>query len=250
MEVRPYTLSFRNLLSVYYIVPCALIVALCDHWLFAGTVRAALPSDINTLFVYVLFLNIPHLIASLFSFAEGAYLRFYARTVAVLGVLLLGYAWILSESYLAAFLLFVLYTEYHVMNQQAGIASAYIRKAVRGYALWRYLGMAVMLFPYVQGLFDGTAVSSQIVSGVSLVLWVATSAFALLTPYIYRQIERQEGRFFVIAISGALMGGVVLMLMGYGLFAVLIHRFVHDITAFMVYLTHDTNRAHVSSGIE
>jgi len=71
------TIPFSTLLAVYAITPVLLLLAAADYLFFNGAIRSVLPAHPEDVFLFALLFNIPHAVASFFSFADKEYLSFY-----------------------------------------------------------------------------------------------------------------------------------------------------------------------------
>jgi hypothetical protein len=69
-----------------------------------------------------------------------------------------------------------------------------------------------------------------------------SAVLVFLGVYVHRQSRTRIGRWYMWA-NVAMLGSIFWVNeLGYTLFVIFIPRIIHDITAFSVYITHDTNR--------
>lgn len=239
-----------TLLSVYLLTPALLAVALFDGWVSGGAIRDALPSSPAALPFYTLVFGIPHVLASFFLLADRDLARDASRIV-------LPSAAVASAAALAAVafmdtrqlgLAMVVTTMVHVLGQQTGLAAgqAGLRAAgaPRGVGLWRALLAGT-------GLAAGAAVGGE--SLVSVVdspqHWLLAAGVCLLasTPLAawlgYTASRRGGDVRALLSIQATIVTGYGLLLLGYPVLCIWLFRFVHDVTAFMVYGTVARTRA-------
>ncbi len=235
------TISVRGLLGIYLVIPAILLFMLLDHFAFAGAVKSTLPQLPEQLLWYTLLFNFPHIFASYFSFADKEYLAYYKRN------LLLGIPVIIISGLLLSWwntevcvLLIILYTFYHNVSQQTGIATTLMRH--RGYAVtaWRFTNIALGIFLYAL-IYPSAwrAVAWEYALPITLGLFACS---LILTALITRKSKTREGKLYAWGTTS--IGGVsmVAVALGYPIFAISLLRVVHDVTAFVFYITHDMNR--------
>ncbi|HEX5774709.1 MAG TPA: hypothetical protein VFY28_01970, partial [Candidatus Paceibacterota bacterium] len=201
-------IPFRSLLAVYSIVPVFAAVIIFDLLLLGGQLRAAMPVRPETIFLYALLFNVPHHLASLFSLADREYLGFYRKKL-LLGLPLLLAAFLALHIYAppAAFLAFILYTEYHVMSQQSGIARFYIRQKLPAYAVWKWTGIVLLALAYARTLTAGELGAYADL----LMAWQLSAALAVfflfLSIRLFAAIDSRKGRLFLFAVAASILAG-------------------------------------------
>lgn len=236
-------LSPLVLLSVYAITPALLGLAVLDLFVFNRAIAAVLPAHPEQVFLFALLFNVPHLVASFFSFADREYLSFY-RSKLMFGLLpiLVASVLLLWHAPSVAIVAFILYTEYHVMSQQAGVASLIGRVGGVSHLAWRWTGIGLLSIGY--GIaFPGTAYSNALATvhapeAVPFLLVL----FAALSLLLAVQTSVSVGRWFIAVVLMHLVVGYFFLSFGYVVMAIVASRVVHDVTAFIFYTTHDFNR--------
>ncbi|MBP6888360.1 MAG: hypothetical protein KBC21_01535 [Candidatus Pacebacteria bacterium] len=227
------TISKNTLLLPYILSFLLLGVALCDMLFFDGFLLSILPVTATGLFLYYIFFEFPHIIASFFMFLEKEYRSAYKvavykklLTLVVLGIILL----VTHEAFFYSAV--IIYTLYHVVRQQFGVSKFY--GTSEGYLLNGLLVSSVAV--------GSIAFFSTIVPINGTVLQ-STSIVGLLGVLIFILFGKESRRnlyllFFMLsfACSAFLFG------MGYILLGLLSIRIVHDITAFIFYGVHNHNR--------
>lgn len=232
-----------TLLAVYVVVPLCLGVAVLDQVFLGGQIQQALPREPESLFLYALIFNVPHIIASFFSMAEKEYFLFYKKRLLyaapiIFIVSFLGYQygvyWI--------FIFGIIYTEYHQISQQIGIGRFYFKTKLPEYQVWRLLMVSIATIGYglvyQDSLFTQTFVHTVLLPAAG----VLTFIFALLSVRMYSRIAAREGRLYLGTVLAAVAGEILILFAGYPVLVILCTRMQHDIPAFLAYMSHDYNR--------
>ncbi|NRB40491.1 MAG: hypothetical protein HRU20_18820 [Pseudomonadales bacterium] len=258
----PAAVSRVSLLSLYGIIPLTLLIAGVDHFFLDSLlIENYLPSNPASLLLWAIIFNFPHIISSFVTLADDEYIPYYkkrfSRALMIIVSVVVGInmllPWIVpalvaNVVYALFFAFFAAYTMYHVLSQQFGIGMM-LMKAKPGpiYEWWRYLStiattaMYAMVFarvplmevPFgVYSLFDAV----MLFAGVFVVLAVAVGF------YFTRGSKSRLGTWYIYSNLMMLLVTYGFMHAGYDIFVLLIPRFVHDMTAFMIYSTHDQNR--------
>jgi hypothetical protein len=240
----PITISFKLLLSVYSITPILLASALIDTFIFHGALAKYLPNTPEAFVWYTVIFGLPHIMASFFSFADTEYLAFYKqRLIYKLPLLLAAVA--LASFFLptAAVLAFVIYTMYHVISQQAGMALIFTKGPPSHYAIWKWTTIVVISCIYlliyypklVPAYFHTPGITGTATLSALLILLIMSVSMLAL-------IKTREGRVYYAAMAGSFILAPLFFTLGYMLFAVAVLRVIHDVSAFIFYATHDNNR--------
>ncbi len=239
------------LLALYLVVPILLSITIIDYWLFDATLQVNyLPDNPAHWAYWSLVFNLPHIVASWVTFADKEYLRHYRRQftfnlpIVFLMVLLL-HALIGG---MIAFVIFGFYTMYHVLSQQFGLSMLLMGvRPSKSYELWRWLSAVGAMFLYAI-IFASEAMRHSMVFGfefsdgclmLSAIFFVVSVVFAVR---ISRRSNYRIGVFYLWANVGMLFSCLIAAKLGYFVVVVMVPRIVHDLTAFIVYSTHDQNR--------
>lgn len=258
---RKFQINSRLLLSLYLIIPFCIVVVILDQFVFDQVLlKQYLPVQPAEWAFWVLVFNFPHIVSSLVTLADKEYISFYKKrfgtallviTVGILALtaLLMALPPVLAQNvYGVFFAFFATYTMYHVLSQQFGIGMMLMKvRPCKQYEHWRWLstitttGMYAMVFG--RGQMDAIFIGgfsaydiANVVAGIALV--AATFIGFRLT----QQSQRQLGTYYVYSNMAMLIATFVFMQMEYTVFVIAIPRFVHDLTAFIIYSTHDQNR--------
>lgn len=255
-----FVISGRLLLSYYAVIPLCLLVVIGDQLLWSGTLLDNyLPQHPNEWLIWAVVFDLPHIMASFFSFADKEYFRTYRRRIGTATLVITVFVvactvWLpswLPPPYADAVTVFfagfiVIYTMYHVLSQQLGIALTLMR--VKPSALFRWFRWSATLAGvamYTLAIANGKSLTLG-VQPLNPWFWNAALVFIIITTvlsfYMVRDSSQRVGKLYLY--SNVIMLWVIygFLQLGYGVFVVVIPRFVHDVTAFTVYSVHDHNR--------
>ena len=137
---------------------------------------------------------------------------------------------------------------YHVLSQQFGIGMMMMGvRPDNRYEHWRYLSATAATLMYLLA-FAGPNLKSIHLGEFNLYFIIQTIAavFVVLASFagvrLLRDATKRLGAMYVASNILMLYAVWVLCWMEYSVFVVLIPRFVHDLTAFIIYSVHDHNR--------
>lgn len=242
MQKTPLVIDRRILLAVYSTVPVLFLVVYIDSTVFAGALQKLLPTNPATLFFFAVLFNVPHHVASILTFFDRAYVQKYARPLLIGIIVVALYAVVFVKYPFLALTLFVLYTEYHIISQQVGVTKFFGSLPASTLLLWKgtLLFLAFMAYTIVlpQSEF------SQALSFLHTEQWVWFAYLLSLcaTLLAVQTTSHRSQRGMIISVFVSVASVLVLFYAGYPLFALLISRVIHDVTAFIFYVTHDVNR--------
>lgn len=241
----PSTVSLRSLRRVYAIIPAAIALVVLDLTLWGGVMRDSLESTPQGYLLLSLIFGTPHIVASnLILFTNSDYLHHYRFTLlkisAGIGAFFLAFGFWLP--YEIMFALIAGWTVAHVVKQQLGIGNIVARSSGLAYSAWGLTGIAAGVCYYV-AIFLQNLLSDGTIALLTALAALLISITAACTVVLWSRCESAEGRRWIVANGATMVGGALMFLAGYPFFAVLIPRFVHDVTAFAFYVTHDRNRA-------
>ncbi len=249
------------LLALYAFIPVSILVVIVDQLFLSGILKDQyLPNNPATLMWWAIIFNFPHIVSSLVTLADEEYISFYKKrfakaltiiTVVVLSInILIPLFFPKSLSTISTFLFLVFfsgYTMYHVLSQQFGIGMMLMKvRPTKSYEVWR--GLATVASTLMYGMVFVTWTDTPVLGAFTAfdIMKMIAGLFSVLTVmqgiYITRNSQRDLGKWYVYSNLLMLMSSYGLLVMGYGFFVIAIPRFVHDITAFIIYSTHDQNR--------
>jgi hypothetical protein len=231
------------LLGLYAIVPLSLGIMLLDVALLGGWLKRALPSTPESLLVFSLFFNLPHIAASAVTFVDRDYLARYGRRVtsAALGIaaLIAAFPGLVDLPVFNAAL--YLWTVVHVVGQQFGMTRLMGRVPESAHRPWRWSGFVLATLIYF-----GSVADEMLPRGgerlVHAACWMAFPVFLYFSVKVIRAIEGSRARSYALANVAMMATVLAAYSLGFAFFVVLIPRVLHDLSAYVFYVSHDANR--------
>ncbi|NBX65706.1 MAG: hypothetical protein EBQ96_01760 [Proteobacteria bacterium] len=246
----PLQVEYTTLLKFMGFAPLSLCLVALDQLFLDGAFRHAMHLDAETMINLMAILTFPHIIASLVSFIDPEYARYYKQpllkglgvslAIPLISITLMGVGGVMMA---VAF-----YSLYHNIMQQFGIASMMMaKKPDTTYNTMKWLlvlpsclGYAAIAFPFFPGMAEHRELYMDLVGGM---LGVA----CILALRYYIKIHNDPsiptiGKQYFASNAVWMLVSYVLIITGYDNFAVLVSRVVHDFTAYWIYMVHDQNR--------
>lgn len=237
----PMVIPKKLLIYVYFVLPVLLLIVLAD--MFYLNYKLLPHAGIQGIYLplYVFLFSLPHIISSFFSFLDREYVSYYKKYLFFyLPGLLIATATLLYVDYLLGIVFFLVNDVWHGIKQKVGIALILGAKADWLHRVWTFLpfitsSLAFVYFirPEVYPDFFVPFISPTLFIGAILIL---ISMIAMM----YKNIPAV--RWYIFGVSLLFLLSYFFILSGYIFFAILAFRFVHDISAFAFYVTHDHNR--------
>lgn len=241
---KSFIVSFRVILSLYAIIPICFLLYGLDNLLWQQYLLKHLPHSPHHFLLFQILFGTPHILASsIIMVSNTQYLQYYKAQLIFMSLLIFAIFGLgsLLVTYQALYVLTVLWTVFHILKQQHGIArgicglpawachSALIASVIAGTCI--YLGIYLK-----NSLSETEALWLQNISGgVCLLL--------LITTLINHQLTRTTfGKLFLWGNSFLVLGSFYFYIHQYYFLAILIPRLVHDATAFIFYMAHDYNK--------
>lgn len=250
------------LILLYLIVPLCLFIVVIDIFFLASSLKQHfLPVQPAEWAFWAILFNLPHIISSFITLADKEYIAFYKKklvpsfTVITIGVMSMlfiipqfftgvGY----SIIYALFFIFYATYTVYHVLSQQFGIGMMLMQAPQSG--LYQYFRLTatisaaslfIMVFARetINTIQLGSVSGLTLLSNISLVMLIITSLIALRLVYT---AKKRFGVLYLFINMIMLYAIWLFMYLDYTVFVIMLPRFVHDLTAFMIYSVHDRNR--------
>lgn len=229
-----------SLLFIYGIIPLVAVFLAVDGLFFDLGFSRSLPVDPHSMQWFNMFFMLPHIFASAFTFFDADYIAHYRQRLQVsLLVIVITLMLVFGLRLIAPFMLFIsVYTVYHLVSQQTGIAAMLAGASSWIYTAWKWFTFSVSAILYLAAIIGSGPFAS--------ILTLAFPGFVLLyflnTWAAARQAKTRVAYYYTWA-------NAVMIVVTYGLylarlpfFMILIPRFVHDVTAFFFYITHNHNR--------
>tara|TARA_B100000508_G_C11459098_1_gene278263 strand:- start:319 stop:1311 length:993 start_codon:yes stop_codon:yes gene_type:complete len=234
----------RLLLSVYLIVPTLVAIVLIDIFYFDATLRPYMGVEALLLPAFIFLFVLPHIIASFFSFFDNEYVSYYRRHLFLyLPLVLIGTALLLYFDYRLGIAFFLINDVWHGVKQKVGIGLILGARPNWLFHTWKLLPFvttSIAILYYV----SPSVIPFWFIQYISPVLFVG--AILILATMVAMVIRSAASvKWYVFAVSGLFLASYLFILVEYLFFAILAFRFVHDVSAFAFYATHDQNRAKV-----
>ena len=236
------TYSYKTLFIPY--IPVALvIVALIIDSIFNLGLREALPSSPYQIFIYSLIFGYPHIMASNLIFLDKEYIQFYKSAIIERAIIASLIVFLVYEAFgiNGFYAFFYAWTVLHVTKQQLGIGKMLNQSSSMLYSYWGWGYTLLAIFLSAGVGFYGNNISiprNQMLN----IIYIMTVIVVTLAAYLFTRIQKQSGRLYLISNIGLLLLTVYSYYSGLLLFVILAPRIVHDVTAYMFYIAHDTNR--------
>ncbi len=243
---KTWAISFRCLFSLYSIIPCCIIVQLLDIFWWQGYLKHHLPSSPSHFLLFQILFGTPHIIASAIILASNSdYRQRYRRPILLMTTLLALVFGVgsLFIPYKALYIATAAWTVFHVLKQQHGIVRGISRLPAWAYYLLLWLSVMAGFFIYI-GIFLKNSLEPQQVEWLTHIagsLCVGLICTALLCQ---RYINNRFGKWFMWANVFLVVSSFYFYNQQYYFLAILVPRLVHDVTAYIFYVTHDYNKHH------
>ena len=262
-----FVVNSRLLLGLYIVVPGCLLFVLIDKLFLNGVLLDDhLPLKPSDWAFWTIVFNFPHIISSFITLADKEYISFYKKQFSkglavitgsvivvfvILPILIPDYA---NYIFAAFFGLFATFTMYHVLSQQFGIGMMLMKvPPSKLYEYWRWSATIASTMTYALVFGRDVVFERDSVMAINLVgfdaffiVKIFTSLFVIAACYfgykLTKDSKRKLGTWYVYSNLLMLVSTYLFLLMGYTIFVIAIPRFIHDVTAFIVYCTHDQNR--------
>ncbi|MDP7537701.1 MAG: hypothetical protein QF470_07765 [Methylococcales bacterium] len=241
---KPLAISFRWLLGVYAIIPICLLLQLVDSQFWGGFLKDALPTSPNHFVFFNILFGIPHIVASAVVMTSNVdYLKTFkvkviAMTLALAVFFGLGSQWL---PYYFMYILVASWTVLHVLKQQHGLARGVCQLSDRQFNIQLYLSVAAGILVYI-GIFLKNNLSPAEVLVIKSLISVLSIALVVSTFSCQKSVPTLFGKMFLWANAFLVFSGFYLFAHEHYFLAILVPRLVHDITAYIFYVTHDYNR--------
>ena len=240
-EKELHTIPRKLFLYVYLILPVLLLVFLVDTFYFNSALRPYTGIEAITLPLFIFIFNLPHIIASFFSFFDREYVSYYKTHLFLyLPGLLIATAVLLYVNFDLGVAFYLINDVWHGIKQKTGIALILGARPGRLHTVWTFLPFVTSALVYLYFLVP-TVLPQILLDNISPIIFVGIGALFFVTILKIRQ-SVPEVRLYIFLVSSLIFLSYLFTLNGYIFFAILAFRFVHDISAFAFYITHDYNR--------
>lgn len=234
------------LISIYAICPILIFIALLDIFIFNRSFQSIMPNQPEEWALWVLIFNTPHIISSFITIANPKDVKKYGSSflsaiffIIISSILINGVLKnIETYSYFFNTLIFILYgflTMHHVLSQQYGVSlilgKSYSRKMF--FFKWNLIIISMTLYTHI--FFSG---------GNYFIIFEIVLLIGLLYFWcdFFKNSKTKEGKIYHTGNLLLVISVFIFVNTNYDIFAFIIPRFIHDLTAFIIYSNHDKNR--------
>ncbi len=227
-------------MSVLLVIPAIAAFGAWDIFLNDGQLQPHLRFDSLFLPLYLLVFELPHIIASFFGFFQKEYVQHYKRHLVFgLPLFLLVFLILIGIDFYAAIVFYLVATLYHVVRQQTGIAHFFAVPKNLWHWLWAWFLIAGSASIYI--IMQPAFVPMEYQPLLLILAQVALVLAAVTTIRLILQTKNSLGVLYVLATMAMAVVSYWMLMMGYEFLSVLVVRIVHDVTAFIFYITHEMN---------
>lgn len=241
------------LLALYALVPLSLLVVAVDKFWLDGWFINQVPLNPESWPLWTLFLGTPHIIASLLTMADRDYLAHYRKVLLwplliFTGICAAGVFGPAPWSRNALFIFMAFYTVYHVLAQQLGLTLMMMGvPPSRTFKVWKWCSLIVAILVYAM-VYEPAILHDIPVGPVNLqqvlefLAPLAVAAVIVLTLQMSRFSRSKVGTWYLWGTCALVVSMYIFFTTHYDFFVVVVARMVHDISAFIIYISHDSNR--------
>lgn len=235
------TIPKRFLLSVYLVLPALAAFFLWDMLLNNSGFLPYMGLNSMVLPLYLLFFELPHIIASFFGFVDKEYVRHYKKHLFVyLPLILAGTGVLMWWNFELGVTLYLVGTVWHGLKQQTGIALILGARPGWHHTLWTVVPVVITSLAYVYYIVPDIYPNVLIPLINPIVLFGIVSLMFITAWKMW--VSKPEVRLYIVCVSCLFFFSYLFILTGYIFLAFFAVRFIHDVSAFAFYITHDRNR--------
>jgi hypothetical protein len=240
----PTSVSRAVLLAIYAAVPLCLLAAIVDRVAFDGALRQILPRTPDSILLYLIVFNLPHIVASTLIFFDGEYVAHYRHrllgpSIAIAGFVIWGPS-VIGIALFSAIIYAV--TIWHAIGQQFGLAGMMAKTSKRWLRVWKVSGFGAGAAVYFAIYAREATAGGTLTIAVATIFALSLVVFTAATIIGARHAAAGYGRAFLWVNYALVTAAAMLFALGYPLLVILMARIVHDCTAFCFYVVHDQNR--------
>lgn len=226
----------KYLRIVNYLALSFFSVVLIDVLFLHSFIKDILPTSVSSLAWYYIIFGLPHILASYVSYLNNEYVRHYKKELLLSfgksTFLLFGLLILVPQFFLY---FFVAYTLYHIAWQQLGLCRRYSTNTSL-YRIWSGSGLlAIVTIALSTGGESGLFISSS--WGERLLMLGIPCAIIFFATGLFLFWKREYGVVTTLIIALACTS----ILLGYPVIGIIMARLTHDISAFCIYIKHDTS---------
>jgi hypothetical protein len=241
-------LSPKFLLGIYGIIPFIGLLILIDYLFFDMQISEGLPGAKATGWLNIIFM-LPHIMASFFTFVDKDYIvayrvRLIVSSFVILSGVLLAPLWLGGG---AIILVGVIYTAYHQASQMTGIAALVAKNKAATHTAWKWLYFLLLMVMVAAGPVAQTPEFSFLAQPPLSTLFkfiyiILFSSYLVVSILTVKNSKTFIGLLYIAAGSSLILVDYALFSLDMYLYVLIITRFLHDVTAFSFYVSHNITR--------
>lgn len=210
------------------------LIVIIDFLIFGSYIKNILPNTVQELTWYYIIFGLPHIVASFISYCSKDYFSYYKKELTKGFLVVIGIFTFFFIALPNLFIyIFIAYGLYHVAWQQLGICRRFVHNKII-YKLWSISGVSTAVSFALSVGGEVFILLPQPVTTVLLIVGIFSLViFTICTGFLYTKEE------YLLTTSLIIIGSALSILMGYYLIGILMIRFIHDATAFSIYISHD-----------
>lgn len=240
-----YKIKYKHILFPYSVIIITLILTFLDQIFFNSSIKNYLPTMPEDLLIYALFMGYPHIFASFFSLFDKEYYKEYKNKLNYgIPLVLIFTISMMFLKYEYTMLILIIITSYHIVRQYIGINKILFKTKIKYVEFWTWLNIILVSIYYILSGYEANFKFSFNLSTIGLFFVIL---FILFGIYYLIKIKNIKAKILFLLNIVALLVSVYFFYTGYIFFAILIPRFIHDVTAFIFYINHDSNRKKLSN---
>jgi len=225
----------------YLIVPLLVTIALIDTFYLDAAMRPYLGITAIAIPIYIFIFDLPHIMASFFSFLDREYISYYKKHLFMyLPGLLIATAVLLYVDFQLGLVFYLINDLWHGVRQKVGIALILGARPGKLHLAWTLVPFVIFSIAYVTASQPGFLPAALMPYVMPFITAGVGVLFILMCLKIWYSAPKV--RWYIFAVSMLFICSYLFIVLGYAFFAILSFRFVHDVSAFAFYVTHDRNR--------
>jgi hypothetical protein len=233
------------LFAIQLLFPVTFLIVFIDQFILNHKILEQTPASPEEWKWFAIIFGTPHVISSTFSFFDSEYLQAYRKPLLLFAFFIAPWAFFPGLTALRTLMsVFAFWTVYHAGSQLAGIARTNrVGVNPRVFEAWKWSAVLSVYFSIELYLNDWTWRDATPHDWATVGWVVLTTGFLTMTLFICPWRQSGFGKWLVFGVFLWTMLSSFFWLTGYGFFAALTSRVVHDVTAYCFYTAHDESRS-------
>lgn len=232
------SISIKSIIRLHSVIVFTWLIIMFDYIFLSSGFKNVLPGSPDQITLLFAVFTLPHIVTGFITFADKEYLISYKKLLFI--AFATAYFGLIIASIFGAYVfaaIFTFFTVFHVVSQQTGITRLITPLPHSIYRNWRFSLIFFSFFLYLM-LLNETGSQILLISGSTIFGIISTFFFSRLF-FLRNQLMP---RIYICCTQLLAVSSLLMFFAGYPLFAILVPRIVHDVTAFIIYQNHDINR--------